>query len=184
MPASITQNSMFGNLPMEPFPEGIAQINLPDLPEEPETRNQQSQQINDPSVLPRIFINAGYDSDSDYESQYEWLASNFTGYVNQYPELQNNFLRSSSGDPTLYGSWDWQNMLISHARDIRNVGKKVLEKSEDRTRLEQEIKKKACFAIYYSQQAPEVFRMPDHMLKYYVNLLWSWTVWMNSSPEE
>ena len=180
----------FEKFPLPPLP---APAELPLLPPPPLNNlmtNPQSQQLS-PSqlaLLPRVLICDVDLSDDVFEERQTWFNEAFATRVEEFPHLKNHFLRMHAGGGTLENphALDWSNMRIMDTRAVREQAKNFLTNrcEEEKIKLEQAIRRMACFAIYHKEQAPEHYRMHQDIFKSYVNVAWQWSNWLTNLHEE
>ena len=178
----------FEQFQLTPLP---APAELPLLPPPPLNKlTPQSQQLS-PSqlaLLPRVLIRDDGLSDDEFEERQLWFTEAFAARIEEFPHLKNHFLRmhAGGGTPENPHALDWSNMRIMDTRAVREQAKKFLMNrcEEEKIKLEQAIRRMACFAIYHKEQAPEHYRMHQDIFKSYVNVAWQWSNWLTNLREE
>ena len=175
----------FEELPIMPMPAPAA---LPELPPQPPN---QTNVAHPTPILGRLPTFLGYEStmdDEDYSRYLSWFMTSFSNHVEEFPKLKNHFLRSHAGGGTPDNPYavDWGNMRLNDFRAIRTQGIAFFNNRTDqeKAKLEQVIKRVACFAIYHKDQAPDHYLMPDQVFKSYVETVWTWNDWIMSLTEE
>ena len=180
----------FEETPVIPMP---APAELSVLP--PPPSNKSAQQERRPSLppsqlalLPKVLISNATLQDDEFEEHRVWFNEAFASHVEEFPRLKNHFLRMHAGGGTPENplALDWSNMRLNDFRSVRTQAIKFLENrcEEEKTKLEQAIRRTACFAIYHKEQAPEQYRMHPDIFKSYVDVVWTWHHWLINIHEE